>query len=111
MQKKYDSEIKMIREVYDELDLQRNELMRPPGSMNYRDRPRLREEIMSILFAIDRVPAKQTSSQIERSETLIQETVGKAKILEETKENAIRKINDLQKPIPMLNMRVKSTRA
>ncbi len=107
---KYENEIEKILKVYKELDAQRNELMRPPGSMNYRTRPRLREEIMSILFAIDRVPARPTASQLERSDTLVEESKEKTQLLEETKEGSIREINEILKLLPRLDMRVKSTR-
>ena len=105
---KYGDEISKIVEVYKELDMQRDELIRPPGSMNYRTRPRLREEILSILFAIDRVPAKPTVSQVERSGTLLEETQQKEELLNQTKEGAIREINEVLKALPLLDLRVKS---
>ncbi len=107
---KYKDEIEMIGKVHKELTLQRDELMRPPGSMNYRTRPRLREEILSILFVIDRVPAKPTVSQVERSNSLLEETIEKEALLNQTKEGAIREINEVLRALPLLDMRVKSER-
>lgn len=59
--------------VVENLSLQRDELMRPQGSMNYRTCPRLREEILSILFALNDISAVPTKSQLERTLSLEQE--------------------------------------
>lgn len=103
----YKDQIQMITDVYNNIDNQRNELMRPVGSMNYRTRPRLREEILSILFAINEVPATPTQSQIERTETLTTEFVEKQKQLEETKEKEVRELMETLEALPLLDLRVK----
>ena len=107
---KFKEEVELITKTFKELDNQRNELIRPPGSMNYRTRPRLREEILSILFAIDRVPASPTKSQLERSESLAKEASEKDQMLEKTKNGPIKKINEILETLPPLDMRVKSNR-
>ncbi|WP_235295803.1 VPS10 domain-containing protein [Portibacter marinus] len=107
----YKDQIEMIGTVNQELDNQRNELIRPPGSMNYRTRPRLREEILSILFAIDRVPARPTKAQQERTETLIEETLEKEALLNQTKNGPVRAINEAVKMLPMLDLKVKAKRS
>ena len=107
---KYKTEIEMIVDAYKSLDDQRNELMRPPGSMNYRTRPRLREEILSILFAVDNTPAMPTTPQMERVVTLKEEAAEKGKLLEETKEGPLKRINEAVASLPILDLRVKSIR-
>ena len=104
---KYKEEIKMIVDAYKELDNQRNELMRPTGSMNYRSRPRLREEILSMLFAVNGTPAKPTAPQMERAISLSEEAAEKNKLLQETKDGPIRRISEALEAIPILDLRVK----
>ena len=48
-------------------------LMRPPPSMTYRQKPRLREEIRSLMSAIDNTTNPPTAPQIERIVSLIKE--------------------------------------
>ena len=48
-------------------------LMRPPPSMTYRQKPRLREEIRSLMSAIDKTTNPPTAPQIERIASLIKE--------------------------------------
>ncbi|NNF33425.1 MAG: hypothetical protein HKN68_04920 [Saprospiraceae bacterium] len=107
---KYKAEIEMIVEAYKELDDQRNELMRPPGSMNYRTRPRLREEILSILFAVDGTPAKPTEPQMERAVSLKVEAAEKSELLQQTKDEKMKRINEVLQAIPILDLRVKNIR-
>ncbi len=45
-------------------------MMRPPPSMNYRQRPRLREEIRSLMRAIDNTTNPPTQPQLERIKSL-----------------------------------------
>ena len=106
----YTEELSMIDNSIEELTSQRNELMRPAGSMNYRTRPRLREEILSILFAIDSTPAPSTASQLERTTTLFEEAAEKSQLLEETKDGPIRIINERLSSLPILFRKVKSER-
>lgn len=48
-------------------------LMRPPPSMTYRQKPRLREEIRSLMSAIDNTTNPPTAPQIKRIASLINE--------------------------------------
>ena len=48
-------------------------LMRPPPSMTYRQKPRLREEIRSLMSAIDNTTNPPTAPQIDRIASLIKE--------------------------------------
>ncbi|MGB1534811.1 MAG: WD40/YVTN/BNR-like repeat-containing protein [Flavobacteriaceae bacterium] len=48
-------------------------LMRPPPSMNYRQRPRLREEIRSLMRAIDNTTNPPTLPQLDRIKSITEE--------------------------------------
>ncbi len=48
-------------------------LMRPPPSMNYRQRPRLREEIRSLMRAIDNTTNPPTLPQLDRVKSITEE--------------------------------------
>jgi len=109
-QKQYKEQITNINSVLENLTTQRNELMRPPGSMNYRTRPRLREEILSILYAINEVPAIPTTSQLDRTKSLEEEVIEKGQLLEDTKANEVGKIVEALEKLPLLNLRLKSTK-
>ena len=107
-QAKYEDQIQKIAASQEKLTTQRNELIRPPGSMNYRTKPRLREEILSILYAINDVPAMPTQAQQDRSVSLNQEVTERAKQLEETKTKDVREIMEALDSLPLINTRVKS---
>lgn len=106
-QEQYKDQITNIKSVIDNLTSQRNELIRPPGSMNYRTRPRLREELLSILYQINEVPALPTASQLDRTKSLEEEVKEKDQLLEKTKQNKVREIIESLANLPLLNMRVK----
>ena len=106
----YKDEVEMIDKTMKDLTAQRDELMRPKGSMNYRTRPRLREEILSILFAIDSTPARSTAAQLERTETLYEEAIEKSNLLDETIEGPLKQINERLGSLPLLFRKVKSNR-
>ena len=60
-----------IIDTHDKLSTYKDEhLMRPPPSMGYRQRPRLREEIRSLMRAIDNTTNPPTIPQLERIESL-----------------------------------------
>ena len=65
--------LKEIDQVLEELVKQRNELTRPAPAMTYRQRPRLREEILSQMYSIDGTPAKPTGPQAARAVQLTEE--------------------------------------
>jgi len=107
---KYKDHINKISSTEENLTNQRNELIRPPGSMNYRTRPRLREEILSILYAINSIPAQPTASQMDRTVSLSKEMAEKDKLLEDTKQKEVREILETLEALPLLNLRVKSVK-
>jgi tRNA A58 N-methylase Trm61 len=76
-------------------------LMRPPPSMNYRQRPRLREEIRSLMRAIDNTTNPPTIPQLERIESLKAELIQHQKTME-TMEVQVKKINTSHSSIPQI---------
>ena len=56
--------------ILKDLKAQKSVLTRPPPAMSYRQKPQLREEILSVLRAVNNVPARPTDSQIERVASL-----------------------------------------
>jgi hypothetical protein len=107
----YQEEIAMVEEAIQELQDQRNEMTKPAGSMTYRTRPRLKEEIQSLLFAMDGVPNRPTESQLERSVSLEVEAQEKEALLEKTKEEQMTRINESLAKLPTLNLKVKKGRS
>lgn len=64
----------LISSTHQELIAYKEEhLMRPPPSMNYRQRPRLREEIRSLMRAIDNTTNPLTLPQLDRIKSLTEE--------------------------------------
>lgn len=73
-------------------DIKDLHLMRPSPSMNYRQRPRLREEIRSLMRAIENTTNPPTIPQLERIESLKAELIQHQKTME-TMEVQVKKIN------------------
>ncbi|MEZ5041074.1 MAG: hypothetical protein R2828_14345 [Saprospiraceae bacterium] len=84
------------------VDLQRDELLRPPPSMPYRQRPRLRDEIRSLMWAIDGASARPTQSQLGRVESLKQETVEKIGALQQLINTTVASINGKVRDLPQI---------
>ncbi|PRX54882.1 WD40/YVTN/BNR-like repeat-containing protein [Flagellimonas meridianipacifica] len=85
-------------------DLQDDILKRPPPSMTYRQRPRLREEIRSLMRAVNSAFAKPTQPQISRLEQLkgeVNEATGKLNAIVNTN---IKGINDKTANIPQISV-------
>jgi len=72
-----------------------DEWQRPPPSMNYRQKPRLREEIRSRMREIDSAAAPPTASQEERVVSLKEETEAASKAFDEVIRNEIMTVNTL----------------
>lgn len=77
-------------------------LRRPPPSMNYRQKPRLREEINSLFFTIEGATAKPTTQQINRLGELKTETSEAAAIYEKIMNEDVSRINDKLKDLPQI---------
>ena len=80
----------------------RNELQRPPPSMSYRQRPRLREEIRSLSRAIDGATARPTKPQLLRLSQLQEETTAAVRAYEQLITTEIDAINKMVENIPQI---------
>jgi hypothetical protein len=82
-------------------DFKDEELMRPPPSMSYRQRPRLREEIRSLMRAIDNTTNSPTVPQLERIESLGEE-LNQHKSMMNDMESRINEINKSNASLPQI---------
>ena len=85
-------------------DLQDDILKRPPPSMTYRQRPRLREEIRSLMFAVNGAVAKPTQPQFARLNQLKGEVNDAKSILDQIVSTGIHAINEKTKNIPQVSI-------
>lgn len=83
-------------------DLQDDILRMPPPGMNYRQRPRVRGEIRSLMRAINGATAKPTQPQLTRLEQLNGEVNEAQTILTRIINTDIQKVNDKSKNIPQI---------
>jgi hypothetical protein len=91
-----DQAIKKLEEFTD------NVLRRPPPSMNYRQKPRLKEEISSLMRAVDGATARPSTQQGNRVVELNQETQDASGQLERILSDDVSKINDKVKDMPQI---------
>ena len=89
-------------------DLQDDVLKRPPPSMGYRQRPRLREEIRSLSRAINSATSKPTQPQLSRLDQLRGEINEAQSILNQIIANDIQKVNQKAKNVPPITVGKKS---
>ncbi len=100
-------EIKGVRQkIY---KLQDDILKRPPPSMNYRQRPRLREEIRSLMRAINSATAQPTQPQLDRVDQLTGEVNDAQDVLDQIVNTDIQGINDRTKDMPQISVGKKSS--
>ena len=90
--------IKQISALQDDI------LKRPPPAMTYRQRPRLREEIRSLMRAINGATALPTQPQMARLEQLKDEVNTAQKALHQLIASDIEKINEGTKNIPQISV-------
>ncbi len=83
-------------------DFTNDVLKRPPPNMNYRQRPRLMEEIRSLMYAVDGATARPSTQQGNRSTELSTETQNASNQLETIISNEVGKINDKVKDMPQI---------
>lgn len=89
-----------LNSVIDQLTSFKDEhLMRPPPSMNYRQKPRLREEIRSLMRAIDNTTNTPTIPQLDRIKSLEAELKEHQEIMKAL-ELGIEKINNSNASLP-----------
>lgn len=98
-----DQAIKKLREYEDEV------LRRPPPNMGYRQRPRLREEISSLLGMVDDAMARPTNPQAGRVGELKQEVSDAAVQLERIVNEDVAKINEATKNLPPVIIKTTKT--
>ena len=98
--------IASIDKVQKELEDLQDEWRRPPPNMTYRQKPRLREEIRSLMRAIDNAPAKPTAPQVNRVDQLEEETAEAQKKYEEGILQEIATLNKLLKEFPRVITRI-----
>lgn len=84
----------------------KGELMMPPPMMNYRQRPRLREEIRSLVFAVDNATARPTESQLDRLEELKKETAMRSNEMATMLNGEIAAINSKVKDLPQVAIKI-----
>lgn len=82
-----------------------DEWRRPPPGMNYRQKPRLRDEIRSRMREIDSATAAPTTSQEERVVTLKEETEEASKAFDEVIRNEIMTLNNLIQNKPKVTIK------
>ena len=99
------SATKAITQAMKSLQELRDEWMRPPPSMGYRQRPRLREEIRSLMWAIGGADALPTNPQKNRVVQLEAETKTAIQKFTNVISEEIAELNALMKNMPQ----VKST--
>ena len=85
-------------------DLQDDILKRPPPAMTYRQRPRLREEIRSVMRAVNGATAKPTQPQVDRTAQLKGELNAAQNTLNSIKNTDIKTINDKAANIPQISV-------
>lgn len=91
-----DQAIKKLEDFTDDV------LRRPPPNMNYRQRPRLREEIGSLMYAVDGATARPSTQQGNRSTELDREAQDASSQLERIISEEVDKINNKLKDMPQI---------
>ena len=95
-----------IKELQAGIEALQSEWRRPPPHMTYRQKPRLREEIRSLMSAINGAPSKPTDSQSDRTESLEQETKEAQEKYEQMVSEKIASLNKLLKEFPQVITRI-----
>jgi hypothetical protein len=95
-------EDKELNSLIDKITAFKDEhLMRPPPSMNYRQKPRLRAEIRSLMRAIDNTTNPPTLPQLDRIKSLNTELREHQKTMK-TMEVSIQGVNDSNSNLPSI---------
>lgn len=97
-----DGVMKSISEFQDDI------LKRPPPNMGYRQRPRLREEIRSLMRAVNGATAKPTQPQQSRLEELTGEVKEAQDVLDQIVNTGIQQINEKTKNLPQISVGTKN---
>ena len=95
-------DLSKVEALYDRIrSFKDDHLMRPPPSMGYRQRPRLKEEIRSLMRAIDNTTNPPTVPQKERIQSLTGELNEHQKTMETIK-ISLNEINASHKSLPQV---------
>ncbi|MFO0330154.1 MAG: hypothetical protein ACK514_02285, partial [Bacteroidota bacterium] len=93
-----DEAIKKLKELDEEV------LRRPPPNMGYRQRPRLREEINTLMGDVDDAFARPTQPQLDRLTELKGEVQSAQQQLDKIVSDQIAPINDKVKNLPQITV-------
>ena len=94
--------IEKIDDALEEIAAFQDELRRPPPNMNYRQRPRLREEIRTLFAYIDGAAARPGEPQLARLEELDEETVRAMGAYERLMNTRVAEINSMAQQLPQI---------
>jgi DNA repair exonuclease SbcCD ATPase subunit len=97
--------VNALEAAWKEMETLQNEWTRPPPHMNYRQKPRMREEIRSLAYAIDGATAKPTTSQKNRAVELKEEVKVAAEEFEKVLREEIAALNSLVKDMPSVGIK------
>ncbi|MEM7371012.1 MAG: hypothetical protein AAF587_20525 [Bacteroidota bacterium] len=93
-----------IEQAIEESDRLRFELRRPPPHMPYRQRPRLRGEIRSLMYSINGATAKPVSQQTGRLSELQSEAAARSQELQQLIDGPVSNINQQLKDLPQVTV-------
>ncbi len=93
-----------IKSASKDLNVFLDTMRRPPPAMNYRQKPQLREEIRSLMRAVDGASARPTTSQLARLDELRQEVVDAKGRFGKIVSGKIAEINEMAKSLPQLSV-------
>ena len=84
---------------------QMSELKRPINGLGYRQRPRLREELRSLAWAVDGTSARPTDPQMSRMKELDEETEAVVRRYNSIVENEVAEINQILRNFPQVSVK------
>jgi hypothetical protein len=80
----------------------RDDLLRPPPRMGYRQRPRLREELSSLFSSVTSIASRPTEPELLRLGELEEETATMQRALDELVATRIAEVNRLAGELPRI---------
>jgi len=93
----------LVKEAQQKLNNYRDEVLRrPPPSMGYRQRPRLREEVQELMYTVDGPEARPTTQQLSRVTELEKEVSEARALLQKILAEDIARINERVKDLPQV---------
>jgi photosystem II stability/assembly factor-like uncharacterized protein len=86
-------------------EFRNDELKRPINGLGYRQRPRLREELRSLAWAVDGTSARPTNPQMLRMKELDEETEAVVRRYNSIVENEVAEINQILRNFPQVSVK------